>query len=60
MPLSATASPLTQVFAPFIDVGLYPTPRLLDFFEASAAAACISAMPQSYNACMATCPCLHS
>ncbi len=22
-----------QVFAPFVDVGLYPTPRLLDFFE---------------------------
>lgn len=26
---------LLQVFAPFIDVMLYPTPRLLDFYEAS-------------------------
>ncbi|KAI7836597.1 hypothetical protein COHA_009555 [Chlorella ohadii] len=24
-----------KVFAPFVDVGLYPTPRLLDFFEAT-------------------------
>lgn len=49
MLLPPAACPLAQVFAPFIDVGLYPTPRLLDFYEVSAAAACT-----------ATAACLHS